>query len=127
MPPLSLGVYTRPSADRVPFPLDKPGCVLFERARHGLWHGLRALGLVGDDEVLVPAYHHGSEIEAFVRAGLTCRFYEATEALAPDERELEALLGLRTRALHLIHYLGFAQDAPRWRGWCLRGCWRWPG
>jgi dTDP-4-amino-4,6-dideoxygalactose transaminase len=118
MPPLSLGVYTRPPADRIPFPLDEPGCVLFERARHGLWHGLRALGLVGGDEVLVPAYHHGSEVEAVVRAGLTCRFYEATEALAPDERELEALLGPRTRALHLTHYLGFAQDAPRWRGWC---------
>src|SRR5262249_13569946 len=22
------------------------------------------------------------------------------------------------RALHLTHYLGFAQDAPRWREWC---------
>jgi dTDP-4-amino-4,6-dideoxygalactose transaminase len=118
MPPLSLGVYARPPADRIPFPLDEPGCVLFERARHGLWHGLRALSLVGDDEVLVPAYHHGSEIETLVRAGLTCRFYEATETLAPDEPELEALLGPRTRALHLIHYLGFAQNAPRWRGWC---------
>lgn len=118
MPPLSLGVYTRHPADRIPFPLDKSGCVLFERARHGLWHGVRALGLVAGDEVLVPAYHHGSEIEALVRAGLTCRFYEATEALAPDERELQALLGPRTRALHLIHYLGFAQDAPRWRSWC---------
>jgi dTDP-4-amino-4,6-dideoxygalactose transaminase len=118
MPPLSLGVYTRPHADRIPFPLGEPGCVLFERARHGLWHGLRALGFARDDEVLVPAYHHGSEIEALVRAGLTCRFYEATETLAPDERELEALLAPRTRALHLIHYLGFAQNAPRWRGWC---------
>jgi dTDP-4-amino-4,6-dideoxygalactose transaminase len=118
MPPLSLGVYTRRRADRIPFPLEEPGCVLFERARHGLWHGLRALGLGGGDEVLVPAYHHGSEVETLVRAGLTCRFYEATETLAPDERELEALLRPRTRALHLIHYLGFAQDAPRWRGWC---------
>ena len=62
MPPLSLGVYARPPADRIPFPIDEPGCVLFERARHGLWHGLRALSLAGDDEVLVPAYHHGSEI-----------------------------------------------------------------
>jgi dTDP-4-amino-4,6-dideoxygalactose transaminase len=118
MPPLSPGVYTRRRADRVPFPLEERGCALFERARHGLWHGVRALGLVGDDEVLVPAYHHGSEVETLVRAGLRCRFYEATETLAPDERELEALLGPRTRALHLTHYLGFAQDAPRWREWC---------
>src|SRR6516164_1820124 len=52
MPPLSPGIYTRPRADRIPFPLNEPGCVLFERARHGLWHGLRALGLGYDDEVL---------------------------------------------------------------------------
>jgi dTDP-4-amino-4,6-dideoxygalactose transaminase len=117
-PPLSLGVYAWPAADRIPFPLNEPGCALFERGRHALWHGLRALHLGAGDEVLVPAYHHGSEIEALIRAGLTCRFYEGTEALAPHEPELQALLGPRTRALYLIHYLGFAQDAPRWRRWC---------
>jgi dTDP-4-amino-4,6-dideoxygalactose transaminase len=68
--------------------------------------------------VLVPAYHHGSEVEALLRAGLTCRFYEATETLTPDADELERLLSPRTRALYIIHYLGFPQDAGRWRTWC---------
>jgi dTDP-4-amino-4,6-dideoxygalactose transaminase len=79
---------------------------------------VRAIGLEGGDEVLVPAYHHGSEVEALLRAGLTCRFYDATETLAPDEDELESLLGPRVRGLQLTHYLGFAQDAARWRKWC---------
>jgi dTDP-4-amino-4,6-dideoxygalactose transaminase len=47
-----------------------------------------------------------------------CRFYEATPTLEPDEGELMALVGPRTRALHLIHYLGFPQVAGRWRQWC---------
>ncbi len=115
LPPL---VWARRPARRLPFPLGEPGCRLLARARQGLWLGVRAAGLGPGDEVLVPAYHHGSEVEAFLRAGLECRFYEATESLAPDERELEALLGPRTRALHLIHYLGFPQDAARWRRWC---------
>jgi len=72
------------------------------------------------DELLVPAYHHGSEIEALRQAGLTYRFYEATETLAPDAQELEKLLSPRTRALYIIHYLGFPQDAGRWRTWCDR-------
>lgn len=116
--PLPLWIWSRPPARRLPYPLGEIRCRLFARARHGLWHGVRALGLQPGDEVLVPAYHHGSEIEALVRAGLACRFYDATESLKPDESELERLLTPRTRALHLTHFLGFPQDAARWRAWC---------
>jgi len=76
------------------------------------------LGLEPGDEVLVPAYHHGSEVEALVRRGACCRFYEANPTLEPDPDELETLLSERTRALLVIHYLGFSQDARRWRRWC---------
>jgi dTDP-4-amino-4,6-dideoxygalactose transaminase len=79
---------------------------------------MRALGFEPNTEILVPAYHHGSEIEALVRTGLICRFYGASETLEPDEGELDALLNPRVRALYLIHYLGFPQDARRWRAWC---------
>jgi dTDP-4-amino-4,6-dideoxygalactose transaminase len=117
-PFLSPVAYLRRRDAGLPFPLDQPGCRLFARARHGLWRALEHLGLGPGDEVLAPAYHHGSEIEALRRAGLRPRFYEATETLEPDETELDALVGTRVRALHLIHYLGFPQDAPRWRAWC---------
>jgi perosamine synthetase len=117
-PPLSLGIYQRAPAEKLPFPLQEPGCTLFERGRHALWNGLLRLGFRMGDQVLVPAYHHGSEVEALLRAGLTCRFYDASEDLAPVEEELEMLLTPDTRALYLIHYLGFAQDAARWRRWC---------
>jgi len=116
--PLPPHVWARPPATRLPFPLDEPGCHLFSRGRHGLWQGVRALGLGVGDEVLAPAYHHGSEIEALRQAGLACRFYGTGSTLAPDEAELERLLSARTRALHVIHYLGFPEDAPRWRRWC---------
>jgi len=117
-PPLPLHVYLRRSRSSLPFPLDRPGCVLFARGRQALFHGLRALGLASGDEVLAPAYHHGSEIEALSRAGLRCRFYGGLPTLEPDEEELSRLLTPRIRALHLIHYLGFPQDGPRWRRWC---------
>jgi peroxiredoxin/dTDP-4-amino-4,6-dideoxygalactose transaminase len=102
------------------FPLDDPRCRTYELARTALWHGLKSAGIESGDDVLVPAYHHGSEIGVLAAAGIGCRFYDATERLEPDEAELEALLaeGKRPRALLLIHYLGFAQDGPRWRRWC---------
>jgi dTDP-4-amino-4,6-dideoxygalactose transaminase len=77
-----------------------------------------ALGLRPGDEVLVPAYHCGTEVEALTAAGLACRFYDATDTLEPDEDELERLRGERARALLLIHYFGFPQDGRRWRDWC---------
>jgi CelD/BcsL family acetyltransferase involved in cellulose biosynthesis len=68
--------------------------------------------------VLAPAYHHGSEIEALLRTGVECRFYDCGDRLEPRPDELDALLGPRVRALFIIHYLGFPQDAMRWRRWC---------
>jgi len=117
-PPLPPGAYLRRQAAELPFPLREPNCAVFHEARHGLWQGARAL-LRSGDRVLVPAYHHGSEVEALARAGARIEFYEGTDRLEPDETELEALLrGPGARALHLTHYLGFPQDAARWRAWC---------
>lgn len=103
---------------QLPYPLQDQHLTLSACGRHSLWLGLRALGVGDGDEVLAPGYHHGSEIEAIARTGAKCRFYGGTARLEPEENELEALLGPSVRALHLTHYLGFAQDSERWRQWC---------
>lgn len=117
-PTLSPAIYARRARRPLPFPLDQPSCAFYSRARQGLYHGVRALGIAPGGEILVPAYHHGAEVEAFERAGASCRFYAGTADLEPDETELEQLVTEKTRALHLIHNLGFPQDSPRWAAWC---------
>jgi hypothetical protein len=117
-PPLPVGVHARSPLPALPFPLGEQGCRVYSRARHGLWQGLHRVGLRPGDGVLTPAYHHGSEVEALVRAGLDPRFYAGDGALRPDEDELRRLLAPGVRALYLVHYLGFPQDAAHWRGWC---------
>jgi dTDP-4-amino-4,6-dideoxygalactose transaminase len=118
-PPLPFNVYARRPSPNLPFPLEEPHCRIFSLARQGLFLGIEALGLKPGDKILVPAYHHGSEVEAFTRAGIVSLFYGAGEHLEPEEEELEALLGTGgVRALHLSHYLGFPQDGARWRAWC---------
>jgi peroxiredoxin/dTDP-4-amino-4,6-dideoxygalactose transaminase len=108
----------RRRAASLSFPFCEPGCRYYEWGRYALWQGLAASDLEAGDEVLVPAYHHGSEVAVLENRGLVPRFYEATESLEPDPEELERLLGPRTRALYLIHNLGRGLDAPRWRRWC---------
>ena len=119
-PSLPPSLYLRRPAETLPWPLEDSGVRLYARARHGLWHGLKALRLDPGDELLVPAYHHGSEVEAIVQAGLRCRFYETPSDLAPDANEIQSLLDAhpKIRGLFLIHYLGFPQESARWRQWC---------
>ena len=116
-PTLPPATVLRPRGE-LPFPLEETGTLLTAQARGGLVLGLGALGIGPGAEVLMPAYHHGSEVEAVRHAGATPVFYGATERLEPSEGELEALAGPATRALHLTHFLGFPQDAGRWRRWC---------
>jgi CelD/BcsL family acetyltransferase involved in cellulose biosynthesis len=117
-PPLPPDSYLRGSADAANFPLGEPGVTLYSRARHALFLGVRAVGLLPGDDILTPAYHHGSEVEALTVAGLHPRFYDATETLEPNEAEITQVLTTKTRALYIIHYLGFPQDAGRWRRFC---------
>lgn len=119
-PPLSPRAYFSRPKKELPFPLGDDRCTLYSLARHALWHGARALGLGDGDEVLVPEYHCGTEIEALQQAGLGLRWYELDERLEPTEQALDALIGSGTKALLLIHYLGFPQDVGRWRRWCDR-------
>ncbi|MDQ3987091.1 MAG: bifunctional aminotransferase class I/II-fold pyridoxal phosphate-dependent enzyme/GNAT family N-acetyltransferase [Actinomycetota bacterium] len=68
--------------------------------------------------MLVPAFHHGSEVEALSTAGIECRFYDAATDLQPDRELLESLIDDQVKALYLIHYLGLPQDSRKWRQWC---------
>lgn len=117
-PVLSPLVYARRPGGNLPYPLGDPSCVVFSRARHGLHAGLTALGVGPGRVVLMPAWHHGSEVQAVREVGGECGFYPLDADLAPDPDGLRRLLTSRVKALHLTHYLGFPQDAARWRRWC---------
>ncbi len=66
----------------------------------------------------MPAYHCGSEVGPLVELGIVPRFWQGDGSFEPDPAKLESLLGPRTRGLYLIHHMGLAYDAPRWRRWC---------
>src|SRR5687768_11009173 len=117
-PTLPLNVYFRNVSKWLPYPLGHEECRVFSRARHAIWSACRTLGLGNNDVVLVPAYHHGCEIEALLQAGVNIRYYELTDLLEPDPVNLQQLLTPDVKVLYLIHYLGFPQDALRWRQWC---------
>lgn len=79
----------------------------FYFARNAIWQVAKALAGDSGGEVLVPAYHHGVEIEALMDAGLTPRFYRVGLRWDVDLEDVERQIGPQTRALYLTHYAGF--------------------
>ncbi|WP_404800643.1 DegT/DnrJ/EryC1/StrS family aminotransferase [Anaeromyxobacter paludicola] len=96
----------RPEAPPFPFSAGRARPYYF--ARNAVFHGARLLGLAGA-EVLVPAYHHGVEVEALEAAGCQPAFVRVNARMELDLEDLEARVGPRTRALYVIHYAGFPQ------------------
>jgi hypothetical protein len=97
------------AAERRPaFPFGAERVTRYYFARNAVWHGVRLLGLEGE-EVLVPAYHHGVEVGALMHAGAVPRFVRVDGRMRLDLDDLEAKIGPRTRAIYVIHYAGFAQ------------------
>jgi len=91
-------------------PFNHPRAHWFYFARNALWTAVRALGLEGK-EVLLPAYHHGVEVEALVDAGMIPRFYRVGPRWEVDLEDVARRITPQTRVLYLEHYAGFAGPA----------------
>jgi perosamine synthetase len=102
----------------LPFPLNAPQRMYFYRARNAVYHLFRALRFRPGETVLVPAYHHGNEVRAIRAAGASIKFYPITRNLQPDLDALRRLCGADTRALFVIHYLGWPQPMKELTAFC---------
>jgi perosamine synthetase len=91
-------------------PFDSPAVHWFYFARNAIWVAVKMLGLQGR-EILVPAYHHGVEIEALVDAGAKPVFYRVGPHWDVDLEDVERRLGPNTGAIYLTHYAGFPGPA----------------
>lgn len=67
------------------------------------------LGLRPGDEVLVPAYHCGSEIAPLLQAGLRLRPYAVGADTVAQAEVIAARITPGVRAVYLTHYFGFPQ------------------
>ncbi len=94
--------------------LAAPSAQLFYLARAGVYHTIKHwLGPADDrarDVVLMPAYHHGVEVEAVRAAGAHVVFYRVGRDLRIDLDDLAAKAARAdVRVVYVTHYAGFAQ------------------
>lgn len=84
----------------------------------------KTLGLAAGDEILVPTYNCGTEIDALIYAGAKLVFYDVSRKCEIDLESLMARKTSRTRAVYLIHYFGWEQPMRLLRQWCdSQGLW----
>ena len=92
--------------------LATPSAQLFYLARAGVYHTIKHW--LADDTtrnvVLMPAYHHGVEVEAVRAAGARVIFYRVDRDLRIDLDDLAAKAARPdVRVVYVTHYAGFAQ------------------
>src|SRR5947208_4100413 len=102
-------LFPRPAA-AVPlvFPFDQPALRYRYFARNAVWDAIRLLGLAGE-RVLMPAYHHGVELETLLAAGVKPVFFRVDAQMHCDFEDARAK-AQNIAALYVIHYAGFPQD-----------------
>ena len=101
----------------LPSPLNGSGVTFWFSARVALFQAIGALGLRAGDAVALPAYGCGSEVDPFIHAGLTPRFFRVTDSLDPEPESFQAAVAGAAVAL-ATHYFGFAADLELARATC---------
>jgi len=111
-----------PPISELPFPLQEGTSRVrkYYFARNGVWEAARLAGLKAGDEVLMPYYTSGIEVEALEQWGAIPVFYHITNNLEPDFDDVKNKITTRTRMFYLIHYFGFAQPLDQVRELCHR-------
>lgn len=120
-PPLTLGALSgitlRPAGPRLAAWL--PGrTTLFGSGRAALWGLLSSLGIGAGDEVLLPAYLCESVVSPVVAVRARPTFYAVRRDGRPELAELNAVIRPATRAVVLIHFLGFPGPVREVRQLC---------
>jgi len=90
------------------FPFDQHGLRYRYFARNAVWDAVQLLGLAGR-KVLLPAYHHGVELETLLAAGVQPVFFRVDAQMRADFEDAR-VKSAGAAALYVIHYAGFPQD-----------------
>ena len=96
----------RGRADALPFPFNSPSLRYYYMGRNGIYT-LAQFWNLRDQEIVMPAYFHGVEVDTLITAGVKLRFYPVDANMRVKVEDIVAQISPKTRAVYVIHYLGF--------------------
>lgn len=97
------------------------GSVIFtHQGRYAISVMCRLLGIGPGDEVLVPSYNCGAEIDPYVSLGATAVFYRVDNRANLDEEDVMRRVTPATRLIHVTHFFGWPQRMMNVADWCKK-------
>lgn len=99
------------------FPFDAENVRYYYLARNGIFALCQHWNFNGA-EVLFPSYFHGVELEALLAAGVHPRYYPVDSNMQVDVAQVVSRITPQTRAIYVIHYLGFPGPVEALREVC---------
>lgn len=100
------------------YPFSSGNSICLHSARNGLWHMMKIMGLTPADEVLIPSYNCGAEIDPVVKWGARVKLYSIDSKLRIDLDDLRSKINKNTKAILVTHYFGFPQAIDIVRRMC---------
>jgi dTDP-4-amino-4,6-dideoxygalactose transaminase len=101
------GIYTAKCQELLRDSLGVPAVLLTTSCTHALELAALLLDIAPGDEIIVPAFTFVSSVNAFVLRGARPVFVDIRpDTLNLDERQLEAAITPRTKAILVMHYAG---------------------
>lgn len=76
------------------------------------------LNIQKGDEILVPSYNCGSEVDPFLWYGMNAVMYRIDKRLRIDVEDLKKRLSNKTRIIYVTHYFGWPQALDELRSVC---------
>lgn len=80
----------------------------------------RLLHLDVNEEILLPSYNCGTEVDAIIETGAKVIMYRVDEQCHIDLDDIIRRTTNRTRIIYVIHYFGWPQDISELARWCLK-------
>jgi perosamine synthetase len=91
------------------------------RARTAIAYLPELLRMDPGDEILMPAYNCGTEIDPLLKAGISIVLYRVDKSTRIDVADIRRRVTDRTKAVYVTHYFGFPQPLTELKQICQQG------
>ncbi|MGN6387641.1 MAG: DegT/DnrJ/EryC1/StrS family aminotransferase [Verrucomicrobiota bacterium] len=88
--------------------------------RTAVWQLCRIWNLGPGDEILMPAYNCGTEVDPFIVSGCKVVLYRVDERTNIDVEDIIRRKTDRTKVVYVTHYFGWPQNLDELLPWCRR-------
>ena len=94
--------------------------IFTHQGRYAISLMCRLLGIGLGDEVLVPSYNCGAEIDPYISLGARAVFYRVDNRAIMDVEDVMRRVTPSTRLIHVTHFFGWPQRITDLADWCKR-------